>query len=225
MALRSVRLLSGASDEVIAELCNACGWRRYAPGEHILSKDARDCDVYFIVSGTVRVTAFSSAGRQVTYRDMHPGDWFGDLAAIDSRPRSADVVAHTESVLASLRGDRFVDLLARVPAIADALILHLVGRVRELSERLFDLSTLGVESRVDNELLGLARAAGVAGNAARICPAPRHADIASRIGTYREQVTREFSQLVRLGILERAADALIVLDVDRLERRVFGAAR
>ena len=202
--LRSIHLLAAASDEVLQNLCSRCSWRLYRAGERILSKDARDCDVYFIVSGIVRATAFSAGGRQVTYRDMRAGESFGDLAAIDRLPRSADVVAQSESMIASLRAEHFLELLTEVRAVSDALVRHLVDRVRDLSDRLFDLSTLGVENRVDAELLRLAVAAGVVANVARIDPAPTHSDIASQIGTYREQVTREFSQLARWGILDRA---------------------
>ncbi len=145
-----------------------CVWRRFAP--------ARDRGAHAgtggLHRGAVRATAYSASGREVTYRVMHAGEWFGDFAAIDNRPRSAAVVAQTESLIASLRADHFTGLLAREPAISDALILHLVGSVRELSERLFALSTMGVEGRVDAEILRLARDAGVTANRAVIRPAP-----------------------------------------------------
>lgn len=223
--LRSIGLLAGVSENIIQSLVADCVCRRYAAGQCIVAKESRDCDVYFILAGTVRVTAYSSTGRQVTYRELHGGEWFGELAAIDHRPRSADVVAYTEAMIASMHADRFVALLGTVPTLADALIRHLVGRVRELSDRLFDLSTLGVEARVEAELLRLARKAGVNGNAARIAPAPRHADIASCLGTYREQVSREVSRLSRMGVLGREPGALLVRDVSRLERLVGEAGR
>lgn len=225
VGLRAVGLLANASEEVVQRLCADCVWRRYRPGEEIVAHNARDCDVYFIIAGSVRATAYSASGREVTYRVMHAGEWFGDFAAIDNRPRSAAVVAQTESLIASLRADHFTGLLAREPAISDALILHLVGSVRELSERLFALSTMGVEGRVDAEILRLARDAGVTANRAVIRPAPTHADLASRIGTSREQVTRECSRLASAHVLERARGVLIVLDVAGLEARVRAAIR
>ena len=92
--------------------------------------------------------------------------------------------------------------------------------MRGLSERVIDLSTLGVQNRIYAELLRLAREAGAAGNTARIDPAPKHTEIASRVSTYREQVTRELSALVKLGILERGEHVLVIRDVARLERLV-----
>src|SRR5205085_2383151 len=87
-------------------------------------------------------------------------EWFGDLAAIDRRPRSADVVATSSSLVAVLPAPKFLALLAAHPTIANTLIAHLVMNIRELSDRLFDLSTLGVQNRVDAELLRLAQHTG-----------------------------------------------------------------
>jgi CRP/FNR family cyclic AMP-dependent transcriptional regulator len=83
-----------------------------------------------------------------------------------------------------------------------------------------ELSTLGVQNRIHAELLRLARASGVTGRKARIDPAPKHADIASQVSTYREQVTRELSALNRQGLLAKDGAALLLLDVPQLERMV-----
>ena len=102
LGLKRVRLLEGLADETLGSLVRQCRWRRFGAGERIISREAVDNDVYLIVSGRVRITAFSAGGRQVTYADMPAGHWFGDFAAIDGQSRSADVVALEETVLASL---------------------------------------------------------------------------------------------------------------------------
>jgi hypothetical protein len=79
-----------------------------------------------------------------------------------------------------------------------------------------------VQERVYGELLRLAKQAGVAGNAARIDPAPRHSDLASKISTYREQVTRELSAMAKQGLLQRCDRALVIPDIARLEKIVAG---
>ncbi len=50
-----------------------------------------------------------------------------------------------------------------------------------------------------------------------IRPAPLHVDIANRASTTRESVTRALSELARQGIISRQGDALVVLDIERLE--------
>ena len=223
LGLRSVKLLQDVPADRLEELAQGCQWRRFTAGQRVISRDAQDHDVYLIVAGKVRVTAFSATGRQLTYRDVAAGDLFGDLAAIDGRSRSADVDALDDTLLASMSPAMFRRLLHEHPAVCDRVLGRLVGLVRDLTERLFEFSTLGVHERVYAELLRLARLAGVRANRARLEPPPNHSDIASRVGTYREQVTRELSAMVKQGLLERGDHALVIPDVARLEKIVAEA--
>ena len=220
LGLRSVALLDGLPPERLDALARDCAWRRCAPEQQIISREADDRDLYLIVAGRVRVTTYSAGGRQVTFRDISAGDYFGEVAAIDGEPRSADVIALESTLVASMPPAVFWRLAREEPLVAERMLLRLARLMRALSERVIDLSTLGVQHRIYAELLRLAHEAGVAGNAARIDPAPKHADIASRVSTYREQVTRELSALVKTGILERGDHALVIRDVARLERLV-----
>ena len=66
--------------------------------------------MYFIVSGEVRVKHFSARGRAVSFRDMAAGEMFGELAALDGQPRSAEVAALEPTFIASLTRERFLPL-------------------------------------------------------------------------------------------------------------------
>jgi CRP-like cAMP-binding protein len=223
--LKAVALLNGLSESVLTELAQQCRWRRFKTGQPVISREAPDKDVYLIISGQVRVTAFSASGRQVTYRDISAGGWFGDFSAIDELTRSADVVALTETLVASMTPGLFKKLLQEHPPVCDRMLRRLVASVRELTERVFDMSTLGVQNRVHAELLRLARQAGIANNTARLDPSPKHTDIASQVSTYREQVTRELSALAKQGLVKRDGSALVILDVSHLERLVAEVRR
>jgi CRP-like cAMP-binding protein len=218
--LRQIRFLRGLPDAALEQLARDCRWKRYLPSQQVISRDAADRDVYLIVTGAVRATAFSAAGRQVTYREIPAGDWFGDFSAIDGYARSADVVAVKETLVASMSPPQFLRLVHENPSVCDHMLLRLVTSVRELTERIFEFSTLGVQNRVHAEILRLARQSGVVKNRASIEPAPKHAEIAAQVSTYREQVTRELSRMVKQGLLSRAGRALVVPDVSQLESLV-----
>lgn len=225
LGLKRVRLLEGVPAPALERLAPQCRWRRFPAGQRVISREAADQDVYLIIAGRVRVTSFSVSGRQVTFRDIPAGDWFGDFAAIDGLSRSADIVALEDALVASMAPAVFRELLHEHPAACDRMLHRLVTSVRELTERVFDLSTLGVQNRVHAEVLRLARQAGVKANAARIDPAPKHTEIASQISTYREQVTREISAMVKEGLVLRSGHTLVVPDVGRLERIVAEVRR
>jgi CRP-like cAMP-binding protein len=220
LGLRMIKLLEGLREERLQSLALQCKWRRYEPEQMIVSRNGADRDVHLIVAGTVRITIYSAAGRQVTFNDEKAGAAFGELAAIDDKPRTADAVALESLLIASMPASVFKQLLRDEPIVLDRVLLQLTTLVRRLSDRVIDLSTLGVQNRVHAEILRLAREAGVVGNRARIDPAPRHTDIASRVSTYREQVTRELSLLAKSGILVKDDHALVVQDVERLEQLV-----
>jgi CRP-like cAMP-binding protein len=220
LGLRTIALLDGLSLDRLYALARECAWRRYAPDQQIISREADGRDLCLIVAGRVRVTTYSAAGRQVTFRDIGAGNYFGEVAAIDGEPRSADVIALESTLVASMPPAVFWRLAREEPLVAERMLRRLASLMRGLSERVIDLSTLGVQNRIYAELLRLAREAGVKDNVARIEPAPKHADLASRVSTYREQVTRELSALVKRGILERGDHALVIRDVAALARLV-----
>jgi CRP-like cAMP-binding protein len=220
LMLRRVPLLDGLSDERLDSLAQLCVWRSLDAGKPVLARNDDKGGVFFVISGRVRATIHAANGRQVTFRDLCSGDHFGDLAAIDGQPRSVDVVTLEPSVVAGLAREHFLDLLQQEPKTALRVMAHLAQRVRQLSERVIELSTLGVQNRLHAELLRLARDAGVQGNRARLDPAPRHVDLAAQVSTNREQITRELSALTRRGLLQKDGKALLVLDVAELARMV-----
>jgi CRP-like cAMP-binding protein len=117
----------------------------------------------------------------------------------------------------------FQKLLLTEPRVAQAMLPQLVTKIRALTKRVYEFSTLAVNNRIQAELLRLASLAPKDGRSARIVPAPTHAEIASRVSTHREAVTRELNRLSRIDIIERKGDALVVKDVARLADMVHEA--
>lgn len=224
LALRRIALFEGLEEACLDRLANECDWRQTEARKPLFTRASDGGEVYFLISGRVRITTYSAQGREVSFRDCGPGAHFGDLSAIDGQQRSADAVALEPSLLASLPPQAFMALMRREPAVALRMMRNLAALVRGLTERVIDLSTLGVQTRLHAELLDLARAAGVAHDGtARIDPVPPHAALASKISTNREQVTREMSALTRRGVLRKdGAHALVVTDVRALEALVAG---
>jgi CRP-like cAMP-binding protein len=106
------------------------------------------------------------------------------------------------------------------PEVSASIHRQLAGLVRSLTERVFEFSTLAVKNRVHAELLRLARDHMEGENTAVISPLPTHAQIAARVSTHREAVTRELNALERSGLIERRGGTLIIPDFARLARTV-----
>lgn len=209
--------------ETLAKLQKHWTMRRFGAGEPIVNHLDASNDVFLIIEGQARVTIYSMGGKAVTFCDLGPGDMFGEVAAIDGAPRSASVEARTSCSVSSIPAAKFrADVLSE-PAVAQALLLHLATKVRELTTRVYEFSVLPVGNRIDAEVLRLAKVAPRQGKSARIPAIPTHAEIANRTSTHREAVTRELNRLTRLGLLERSGRGLVVKDVDRLAAMVHEA--
>ncbi len=220
-ALSQVRLLEGVARARLDQLARQCSWYRYGRGAEIIGQQTTGRDVYFIASGSVRVRTYSASGRQASFRDVEAGAIIGDIAAVDGGPRSTDICAISESVLAALPAAAFLLLLQEQPVVHERYLRYLTGLIRLLTTRVTELTTLAVPHRVQAELLRLARQAGGEGNVASINPAPTHAEIANQVSTTREQVTREISALTKRGLLQKQGSAVMVTDLHELER-LFG---
>ena len=218
--LGAVRIFRELSPDELVSVAERCRWRHFARGQQIVRVEEDTIDVYFVVAGTARAEVHSSAGRTVTFRDLGPGEMFGEIAAIDGGLRSADVVAASDVTIASLPAEVFREILVEFPAVAEATLRRLVALVRSLSDRVVEFSTLAVRNRIHAELLRLSRDHLTEDNAATITPAPTHAEIASRVSTHREAVSRELSSLARGGIVERRGGGLVVPDIDRLAQLI-----
>jgi CRP/FNR family cyclic AMP-dependent transcriptional regulator len=215
-SLQKVSIFAELPPDTLARIQKRCSWRNYEPGEPIVDYLDASEDVYFIGMGEARVSIYSVDGKAVTFTDLGPGDMFGEYAAIDGARRSATIEAKTKCAVASLSGTAFRELLRQEPAVVLALLRQFVAKIRTLTTRVYEFSALAVGNRIQAELLRLAKMSPHDGKSARIATPPTHSEIASRISTHREAVTRELNRLSRLGIIERKGGAMLVKDVDRL---------
>ena len=220
LGLQKVELFKGLDAASLREIGLQCKWTRCKRNEYVIRREGTGRDVYFVIAGLVRVAAPAGRGRHIIFRDVAAGDLFGEHSAIDGLSRFADVVAVRESLVASMPPEAFRAILANHPVVRERLLRRLTGSIRDLTDRVLELGARPVQSRVWAELVRVARTGVVAGTSARVDPAPTHNEIASRVGTSREEVTREFSRLARQGLLERQGRALLLHDVPALERLI-----
>ena len=139
-SLEDTALLAGLPADSLEQIQRRCSWQRYEPGEPIVEYLDRSDDVFFLMSGEARVIIYSLTGKVVSFRDLGPGDLFGEYAAIDGRPRSASVEARTSCLVALMPAAAFRELVQSEPAVAQALLRQLVAELRRLSTRVYEFS-------------------------------------------------------------------------------------
>jgi len=215
-SLDQIELLASLTPDERAAVARQCRWRRYQEDEQIIDHLSETRDACLVVEGRVRVVMFSISGREISFDDVQAGGYLGELSALDGEPRSATVIALTDTLIAFMPPRLFQEIVTTHPKIALTVMLRMTEIIRQSTARIMDLSTLGANNRVHAELVRLAKPTLKADNTAEISPIPVHGDIASRVSTTRETVARVLSDLARNKIVERRSHALIVKDYDRL---------
>lgn len=220
LGLQKVEIFKGLDPSTLRQIADRCKWTRYKNNDYVVRRDESSREVHFVIAGILRVFADSGRGRRIILRDLPTGDLFGEHSAIDGRAPFGDVIAVEESLLASMSSEGFRALLAHHASVRERVLRRLTSSVRDLAGRVLDLGAKPVPSRIWAELLRLAKQSGVKDNCAYIKPFPKHREIASVVGTSREQVARELSRLGRNGVVSRSGRALAVSDVSALKKLV-----
>lgn len=223
-SLRNLQFFSDMPSDRLDRIAGSCTWRCYKPGEVILGYlDAND-DVFFLVEGTAKVSIYAVNGKAVVFSDLCAGQMFGEYAAVDGGPRSAGITASTACHVGCMPAPAFRQLLKDEPQLSFRLLQQCVTKIRTLTTRVYEFSTLAVANRIHAELLRLARLPASGGDCTtQVALKSTHSDIASRTSTHREAVTRELGKLTRDGIIERRGQSLYVKDIERLAKLVRDA--
>jgi CRP-like cAMP-binding protein len=209
--LRTVPIFSELSDEDIQSLARLATRRRY-PKDTVVFFENEEGDFFFmIVEGRIKVSILGDDGREVILSMLGPGDFFGEMALLDNEPRSATAIAADETELLSLHRSDFQSVLTENRSITSALIKILSARLRHANQQISTLALLDVYGRVARVILDMAKEEGRRLKDGRIAfRRATHQEIANRIGTTRETVTRMLKDLERQGLITMEGREMVV---------------
>ncbi len=201
-----------------------CVWLKTPPGSWIVGETEHERDVYFIMSGRLRAVQHG-ARQDLIFTDMEAGTFFGELSAFDGAPRALSVFAVNDSLVAKMPSAVFVETMFAHRPLGEAVIATLIARLRSTARRVVELGALDVRGRVHAELLRLARPDREDPKRATILAPPTQSELASRINTRRETVSREINAMERRGLIERRRGAIVITDALRLSANLEAASR
>ncbi|HEY4251308.1 MAG TPA: Crp/Fnr family transcriptional regulator [Roseomonas sp.] len=207
----------------LAPLTAVARWRGYEPGQIVLEAGDPTQEVFFITEGEMRVVTRSSGGHEMILNEIGAGSFFGEIAAIDNAPRSAGIVALTRGRACAVPAAPFLAFALSTPEASHQLLKLLAALVREKDARLMELAVLPVRPRLVALLLRLSRPRKAGGRVVSP-PRPQH-ELAARIGTRREVVSRTMGALQREGLMELTRGGLVLLQPEALEAEVEAGYR
>lgn len=194
----------------------------YAARSPIVTAEETDDDVYFVLDGRVRAATYASSGREVQFSDLHAGEAFGLLAALDGLPRSTNVIALTDCRISRMSASAFNRTIESNTQVMRAFLRYLTDMVRSLSVKMSHVTTLSARQRLVAELLEMARTDPGGVDTAHVFPMPTQAELALLIFSQRETVARDLSRLKDEGLIDREGRTLRISSVERLRQIVEG---
>src|SRR5262245_5312320 len=107
---------------------------RYRAGQSIFERGDPGNVMYLVLEGRVRLSVSTAEGRELSFAHAVTGDIFGEIAALDGSPRSANAGALTDVRMKSLAAAALHRLIAAHPALSKSVIEFLCSRLRDVSE-------------------------------------------------------------------------------------------
>ncbi|HYN66448.1 MAG TPA: Crp/Fnr family transcriptional regulator [Ornithinibacter sp.] len=214
-------LLGGLSDADTRAVLASAHRRRFARGEVVFHEADPADTVHLVVEGRLAARRSTQAGDTVTFSILGPGDTFGELALLGSRPRrTSTVVALEPAVTLSLGFAEVERLRAAHPAVERQLVAMLAQRVTRLSDHLLEALHVPADERIVRRLLEICDRYVVADGAATVVVPLTQDAIGDLAGASRPTTNRVLRRLESDGILALRRGAIEILDRRALAGRV-----
>lgn len=218
-ALKSTSLFRGLDEESLLRLAGACRERTYRRGQYLWYQDDAGDRLVVICKGLVKVTLTSEQGNEILLAIARVSDVLGELAVLDGSPRSASVVAIEDTTVLSLDRTIALELMARHPAVLDAVLRSLAALVRRLTDQTADLVFLDLGGRLAKLLLGLVHDKAHRTEPAVLDLGLSQTDLAAMVGATRPAVNRALQILASRGLISIDGQAIVLKDMPGLRRR------
>jgi CRP-like cAMP-binding protein len=198
--------------------------RRYERGETIFREGDPSEWFHSIVAGRVKIVKYAPNDRELILEVFGPGDPFGAVAAYEGRPFPASAVALEPAEVLSIQRRDFFSLLSRNPDMVRGLLLGLTQRLVELTQKLAQMTSGGVEYRMASLFLKLAERLGKREEGGiRIPMSLSRQDLADLVGTTIETAIRIMSRWGKEGLVRTDRGSFVIEDRTALERIAAGS--
>ncbi len=189
--------------------------KRIDKGQILFLEGDPSDSILVLVSGRMKVLAYSADGSEFIVNTVLPGETMGEVGVLSGGPRSATIQATEPSVVLSLPGSVIIDLISERPVLALALLQRLSQMVRRITGVATDLVFLDLRQRVAKYLLQQVPAEHrpVGGNITQ-------SQLAANIGASRQRVNACLREFHKQGWISMQSRGLHILDREALTQVV-----
>ncbi|HNP34710.1 MAG TPA: Crp/Fnr family transcriptional regulator [Woeseiaceae bacterium] len=215
--LKSNHLFRGLSNATLEHTARIAKYRVAERGAVLFHQGDPGDGFYGIDYGRVRMSSTSSAGREIYFVELGPGDTFGEIALLDDGPRTASAIVAEPAAIIIIERHAFRSILRNDNDLCLKMLTRLCERVRWTSELVEDHSFLSVEAQIAKRIRLLSERFGTDVANGRQLKITQH-DLAAFLGVSRQAINTYLSRWQHEGWLEVSRGSLCIRDTDRLTR-------
>ena len=220
---RMARLLSGSqlfasfSTDALGELAAHASKRYFKEKEVIFEKGTHSSEMFAIVQGRVKISAFSQDGKEVIFAIFESGDFFGEAALLDGLPRSATCTTIEDCQMVVIERRTFIPFLEQYPALAIHLLALLSQRLRTADGQMEDTAFFSLTVRLARKLLVLATEHGdKIGSKVEIAMNISQHELANMVSASRESVNKQLGLWVKGRVISLGPRLITIDDIEQL---------
>ena len=216
--LKKSLLFSGLEEEYLAEVSAITARRSFVRGEVLFSEGEEAAGFYLLAAGSIKLCKVSPDGKEKVLHFVHPTETFAEAAFFGDGRYPAEARATEKGEALFFPREAFMGLLERNPRFSLNLIVSLSLLLRRFARQIEELSFAEVPARLAAYLLELAGRKSVTLQGKTYLDLEmKKGELASRLGTVSETLSRTFRRLKEEGIVEVEGSRVIILDLARLK--------
>lgn len=203
--LRAAPLFSVAEEDALEELVSGAQCHVYPKNNILFYQGDSTRTVYLVIDGLVKICLISENAREVVVNLIRPGGLVGLVTLIDGEPQPVTAITVTPSRLVRLRGRAVLEWSGCHPEIGERLLQRLAQELRLAYHKIGEHALMSVKERLLYTLLEIAEREGEPGDDGDdelVFTRPTHQELAERIGSSREVVSRVLKELLASELLQ-----------------------
>lgn len=220
--LKKVQIFSDLPDSDLDILLKIVAERSYRKGEVVFHAEDSGSVLFFLKSGSVKISISDRKGKEAILKIISKGDFFGEMSILDDHHRSATVTAMEKCSALIIRRELFIDFIKKYPQIPLQMLATFCRRLRKTDEKIASLRFADAYGKVAKAILEIADENGTRKETGiEISRMPSRQDLADMAGVTRETATRVLIEFQKSGCLKVEGKTISILNEAMLRRELF----
>ena len=211
--LKNAEILRGLDDKSYSQLAQSGVWKVFDANAVVFWEGDVETNLYYLQYGSLKAVKTSPDGREQVLRIINAGELFHEVGALAKRANPATAIALEESGIWLIPRQALEDVIAAYPQMAFRIIENMADRIIDLASLASDLSLKNVKARFANLLLEQAE-----GGMIERKSWATQTEMASRLGTVPDVLSRVIRELTKAGIIEMDKQFIRILDIEELAK-------